>query len=481
MNKNDIVRLTIEDMSLEGAGIGHTEGVAIFVKDAVVGDEVEAIITKAKKNYCFAAVKTVIKPSEYRVAPPCPIARQCGGCQIMQVDYGKQLEIKQGIVENNLVKIGGFDRDYIHGIMEPIIGMENPYRYRNKAQIPIGYDREDRLVAGFYGARSHRIVPTQDCCICSEKSMGIARAVIEYMEQTGLRAYDEEAGTGLIRHVLVREARATGETMVCIVVNGNSLPETGLLEDKIHRADSQVTSIVLNENTRRDNVIMGSRTHAIWGKETIRDTIELSDGSRVSFDISANSFYQVNHDQMERLYSRAIEYAALTGKEAVWDLYCGIGTISLSMAQKAGVVYGIEVVPQAIENAKANASLNGLENTRFFCGEAETVLPEFYSGKAAELLTHEGYAADNLTDMTHPDVICVDPPRKGCDEKCLNTMLEMAPSRIVYVSCDSATLARDLKYLVAGGYRLERATVVDQFGHTMHTETVALLSTEIEK
>ena len=463
MVKNQLVTLTIEDMSLEGAGIGHTEGVTIFVKDAVVGDQVEAIITKVKKTYCFAALKSVVTPSSDRVVPPCEIARICGGCQIMQVAYPRQLQLKEAIVANNLVKIGGFARDYVDGIREPIIGMPDPFRYRNKAQIPIGYDRDGRLVAGFYGARSHRIVATDDCRLCSKKSMEIAHGVIDFMKDKDIKAYDESTGQGLIRHVLVREARATGETMVCIVVNGDKIPHEEKLIKTLQAIDSRITSIVMNINTRRDNVIMGFDTRVLWGKETITDSITLTTGDTISFNISANSFYQVNHDQMERLYSRALEYAGLTGSENVWDLYCGIGTISLSMAAHAGQVYGVEVVPQAIENAKANAKLNGLANTEFFCGQAEEVLPDFYKKNAAEDV------------MKHPDVIMVDPPRKGCDTACLDTMLAMEPKRIVYVSCDSATLARDLKYLCQDKYRLEKYTVVDQFGHTMHTETVALL------
>lgn len=458
MNKNDIVRLTIEDMSLEGAGIGHTEGVTIFVKDAVVGDVVDAIITKVKKTYCFAALKEVVEPSQYRVDPACPNAKVCGGCQIMQVDYKKQLEIKDNIVTNNLVKIGGYSRDFVESIREPILGMTDPLRYRNKAQVPIGVDKDGDIIAGFYGARSHRIVPTDDCKICSKKSMSIVYAVIDYMNEHNIATYDEATGKGLIRHVLVREGKATGETMVCVVANGDSLPHVDSLIAHVKSVEPELASLVLNINTRRDNVIMGFESKTLYGKDAIRDTITLTNGDTIAFDISANSFYQVNHDQMERLYSKALEYADLHGTEEVWDLYCGIGTISLSMAKHAGRVIGIEVVPQAIENAKVNAKINGLDNAEFYCGEAEVVLPEIYE------------------KMSHPDVIMVDPPRKGCDVVALDTMIKMQPNRIVYVSCDSATLARDLKHLEENGYHLEKFTVCDQFGHTMHTETVALLS-----
>ena len=458
MNKNDIVRLTIEDMSLEGAGIGHTDGVTIFVKDAVVGDVCDVIITKVKKTYCFGALKEVVTAGPFRVTPACAIAKQCGGCQIMQVSYDKQLELKDSIVANNLVKIGGYDRAYVDSIREPIMGMSDPFRYRNKAQVPIGMDKDGNIIAGFYGARSHRIVPSTDCKICSKKSMDIVYAVIDYMKECGVSPYDEASGKGLIRHVLVREGKATGETMVCVVVNGDLLPKVDVLVSHVKAVEPSLSSLVLNINTRRDNVIMGYETKVLYGKEAIRDTITLTNGDTIAFDISANSFYQVNHDQMERLYSKALEYADLHGTEDVWDLYCGIGTISLSMAKHAARVIGIEVVPQAIENAKANAALNGLDNAEFYCGEAEVVLPEIYE------------------KMSHPDVIMVDPPRKGCDVVALDTMIAMTPKRIVYVSCDSATLARDLKHLEEHGYHLKRYTVCDQFGHTMHTETVALLS-----
>ena len=476
MNKNDVVTLKIEDMSLEGAGIGHTDGVTVFVKDAVVGDVVAAVITKVKKTFCFAAVKEIIEASPFRVTPPCPNARICGGCQIMQVSYDKQLEIKDNVVKSNLVKIGGFDRAFVEKIMEPIIGMTDPFRYRNKAQVPVGVDKNGQLIAGFYGARSHRIVPSEDCKICSEMSMKIVAAVLAFMRENAIKAYDESTGKGLIRHVLIREGKASGQTMVCIVACGKKLPKADLLIEKLLTVCSQITSIVLNINTRRDNVIMGFETITLWGKDSIEDSITLSSGDTISFDISANSFYQVNHDKMERLYSKALEYANLTGKENVWDLYCGIGTISLSLAAHAKNVYGVEVVPQAIINAKSNANKNGYNNAKFFCGEAEIVLPEFYAGGAKALLEKEGYLVAADENMTSPDVIVVDPPRKGCDEKCLETMIKMQPERIVYVSCDSATLARDLKYLCENGYELIKGVAVDQFGHTMHVETVCLLS-----
>jgi len=330
-------------------------------------------------------------------------------------------------------------------------------------------------VMGYYGARSHRIVslPDMDCMLSNRVNKAILEAVKGYMMDGNIPAYDEESGKGLIRHVLIREGKATGEIMVCLVINGAKLPNQAALVEALSGIES-VTSICVNCNTRRDNVILGEKTYAIFGEDYITDSITLTDGQGhvlepISFQISANSFYQVNHDQMEKLYSIAIDYADLSGNESVWDLYCGIGTISLSMARKAGTVYGVEIVPQAIENAKNNARLNNISNAQFFVGKAEEVLPDFYQGKIKTSSVSD-------SSMLTPDVIVVDPPRKGCDEACLNTMVAMAPERIVYVSCDSATLARDLKYLCANGYELKKVQAFDQFAHTMHVETVVLLS-----
>lgn len=461
LTKNQIVELTIEDIGSEGEGIGflqengqHAErGMAIFVKDTVPGDVAKIRIVKAKKNYAYGRLEEIVKPSPDRVVPPCPVARQCGGCQIQAMDYARQLAFKERKVINNLVRIGGFDEQRIRDMMEPIVGMENPYHYRNKAQFPVGCDREGNPVAGFYAGRTHSIIPHTDCLLGIPQNCEIMDVILTYMRANKVPAYQEESGRGLIRHVLIRAGFRTGQIMVCIVINGDRLPNEDKLVESLS-ALPNMTSVSVNINKESTNVIMGRKVRVLWGKEYIEDYI-----GEVKFRISPLSFYQVNPVQTEKLYRLALEYAGLTGRETVWDLYCGIGTISLFLAQRAAHVYGVEIVPEAIRDARENAAVNGLTNADFYVGKAEEVLPEQFE--------KNGIRAD---------VIVVDPPRKGCDELCLNTMLKMQPERIVYVSCDSATLARDLKILCDGGYTLERVRAVDQFGHTVHVETVCLLS-----
>ena len=461
LTKNQIVELTIEDIGSEGEGIGflqengqHEErGMAIFVKDTVPGDVAKIRIVKAKKNYAYGRLEEIVKPSPDRVVPPCPVARQCGGCQIQAMDYARQLAFKERKVINNLVRIGGFDEQRIRDMMEPIVGMENPYHYRNKAQFPVGCDREGNPVAGFYAGRTHSIIPHTDCLLGIPQNCEIMDVILTYMRANKVPAYQEESGRGLIRHVLIRAGFRTGQIMVCIVINGDRLPNEDKLVESLS-ALPNMTSVSVNINKENTNVIMGRKVRVLWGKEYIEDYI-----GEVKFRISPLSFYQVNPVQTEKLYRLALEYAGLTGRETVWDLYCGIGTISLFLAQRAAHVYGVEIVPEAIRDARENAAVNGLTNADFYVGKAEEVLPEQFE--------KNGIRAD---------VIVVDPPRKGCDELCLNTMLKMQPERIVYVSCDSATLARDLKILCDGGYTLERVRAVDQFGHTVHVESVVLIT-----
>ena len=479
MNKNDIIELKIEDMGIDGEGIGKYEGMTFFVKDAIIGDEIRARITKLKKNYGYARVEEIVKASPYRTEPKCELHRRCGGCQIQAMDYAKQLEFKENKVKNNLIRLGGFSEEFVDAVMEPIVGMEQPYRYRNKAQFPVGKDRDGNLIAGFYASRTHSIIPVKDCMLGVEENKEILDAVLSYMKECKVEPYDEETGKGLVRHVLIRYGFTTREIMVCLIINGKKLPAQEILLEKLQKIEG-MTSISINRNEKKTNVILGDVTETIWGQPYITDYIHLRDckdftrtGKAISYHISPQSFYQVNPEQTEKLYSLALEYAGLTGKESVWDLYCGIGTISLFLAGEAGHVYGVEIVPQAIEDAKDNAKRNGFTNTEFFVGKAEEVLPEFYeknNGLKEQQECKEG------ADMLHPDVIVVDPPRKGCDEKCLETMLLMQPERIVYVSCDSATLARDLKMLSEGGYEVKRVRAVDQFAHTGHVETVVLLS-----
>ena len=477
MKKNDSIELKIEDMGVDGEGIGKYEGMTFFVKDAVIGDTIRAGITKLKKNYGYARVQEILEPSPYRVQPECPLYARCGGCQIQAMDYRQQLCYKQKKVRGNLIRIGGFAPELIDSVMEEIVGMEQPYRYRNKAQFPIGADRDGMPVAGFYAARTHNIIPVEDCKLGVTQNEQILGVVLSYMRENEVRPYDETTGRGLVRHVLIRYGFTSKELMVCLVINGETLPQEKKLVDALCKIEG-MTSISVNINRKNTNVILGEETRTVWGSDYITDQIHLRDcdhdfaltDTAIAYHISPQSFYQVNPVQTEKLYSLALSYAGLTGRETVWDLYCGIGTISLFLAQKAGKVYGVEIVPQAIEDAKSNAALNGITNASFFVGKAEEVLPEFYE--------KESRKPD--ADMLHPDVIVVDPPRKGCDEKCLETMLRMEPERIVYVSCDPATLARDLKILCGGGYALRKVRPVDQFGHTTHVETCVLLSRKID-
>ena len=454
--KNDLLTVTIEDMGHDGEGIGKVDGYTVFVKDTVIGDKVQAKIMKAKKNYGYARLVEIMEPSKDRVEPRCAYARQCGGCQIQALSYEKQLAYKQQKIENNLIRIGGFQKEEIP--MQPIIGMEDPYHYRNKAQFPVGCDKEGHLIAGFYAGRTHSIISNRKCYLGVEVNEQILNLVLAHMEAYDIPAYDETTGKGLVRHVLIRYGFQSKEIMVCLVVNGSRIPGAEDLIAKLREIPG-MTSISLNINREKTNVILGRKGKLLWGQEYITDTI-----GPIAYQISPQSFYQVNPVQTQKLYEKALEYAGLEGNETVWDLYCGIGTISLFLAQKAKQVYGVEIVPAAIEDAKRNATLNHITNAEFFVGKAEEVLPEKYE--------KEGIYAD---------VIVVDPPRKGCEESVLATMVKMQPKRIVYVSCDSATLARDLKYLRGEGYEVKKVQGVDQFPHTVHVETVVLLSQHRDK
>ena len=493
--KNQLLTTEIIDMSTEGEGIGKVNGYPFFIKDTIIGDQVEIRAIKLKKNYGYGRLEKVITPSPFRVTPPCSFHRQCGGCQIQAMSYEQQLAFKQNKVRNNLLRIGGFLPEELDRMMEPVVGMEEPFRYRNKAQYPIGRDKEGNPVAGFYAGRTHSIIANTECLLGVDENRTILEVILQYMKEYHVSAYEEASGKGLIRHVLIRKGFTSGQVMVCLVINlkgctglsgKNSsrewLPHQKELIERLIEIPG-MTSISVSVNCEKTNVIMGTEIHTLWGKERITDTIFVRDvdnhfartGDGITFSISPLSFYQVNPVQTEKLYSLALSYAGLTGKESVWDLYCGIGTISLFLSGKASKVYGVEVVPQAIEDAKQNAANNGITNAEFFVGKAEEVLPEFYGRKDA--VSHSGNKAEQgREDMLHPDVIVVDPPRKGCDEMCLQTMLKMAPDRIVYVSCDSATLARDLRILCNGGYELERVRPVDMFPQTVHVETVVLLS-----
>ena len=538
MKKNDIFELEITDMGTDGEGIGHYDGMTFFVKDALIGDVITARATKLKKNYGYARVEEIKTPSTFRIEPKCALHKRCGGCQIQALSYEKQLEFKNDKVRNNLMRIGGFSEDELSAKMAPPVGIDDPYRYRNKAQFPVGRDKDGNIITGFYASRSHNIIPVDDCMLGVPVNKEILDIIKAWMNEYGIEPYDEVSRTGLVRHVLIRYGYTSKQIMVCLVINGDGLDSkrrgknvnvscvaSGKSTDKRDRdrasynkandskasdnkpCDSRynatdtlcerlskidgMTSISYNINKENTNVILGKKTVCIWGRSYIEDTIHLlsypdftPQGTGITYQISPQSFYQVNPKQTEKLYSTALEFAGLTGKESVWDLYCGIGTISLFLSQRAKKVYGVEIVPQAIDDAKNNAKINGITNAEFFVGKAEEVLPEFYADakknitKGSEAIKPEVHAAKytDEADMLTPDVIVVDPPRKGCDEKCLDTMLKMEPQRIVYVSCDSATLARDLKILCEEKYELVKWQAFDQFSHTGHVETVCLLS-----
>ncbi len=522
MQKNDTVVVEITDIGVNGEGIGKIDGYTLFIKDAVIGDVAEVKVIKAKKNYGYARLINVLEPSNSRVEPKCPFARKCGGCQIQEMSYEKQLEFKERKVRGNLERIGGFSSELLECTKEPIIGMETPFYYRNKAQFPFGTDKEGNPVTGFYAGRTHDIIANTNCILGAAVNEHILESILDFMKKYKIRSYDEKTGTGLFRHVLLRYGFTTKEIMVCFVVNkdkadksGEWFPHQKELVEELAKIDG-MTSITASPNTKRTNVIMGDTFEVLWGQGYITDYIgselveELAkiDGmtsitaspntkrtnvimgdtfevlwgqgyitdyiGSVKYQISPLSFYQVNPVQTEKLYSQALEYAGLKGDETVWDLYCGIGTISLFLAQKAKQVYGVEIVPPAIDDARENALLNGIENAQFFVGKSEEILPKYY----------KDYEEQHGGEKAHADVIVVDPPRKGCDAKLLDTILKMQPERIVYVSCDSATLARDLKILCEGaqedektaGYQIEKWRAVDQFPMTTHVESIVLLS-----
>ena len=459
--KNQILEVEITDISDTGEGIGKVDGYTLFVKDSLIGDVVKAGLTKVKKNYAFARLCEIVTPSKDRVTPVCAYSRQCGGCQIMAMSYEAQLRFKENKVKNNLKRIGGFDENLLDAIFEPIIGMDNPYRYRNKAQYPIGLSKDNEIIAGFYAGRTHSIIANTNCYLGVEENETILKAVIDYMNGCGVMPYDETTGKGTVRHVLIRKGFTTGEIMVCVVINGDSLKQSDALINSLMHIEG-MKSICININKKNTNVILGDKCITLWGEDTITDYI-----GDVKFKIGPMSFFQVNPVQTKKLYEKAMEYVtmdlekndgSLQGKN-VWDLYCGIGTISLFLAKNADHVTGVEIVPPAIEDAKENAKINNIENVEFHVGAAEDLADEL------------------LSQGNVPDVIVVDPPRKGCDEKLLSTILSVKPNRIVYVSCDPATLSRDLKYLCENGdYELKKICPIDQFSHSTHVETCVLIT-----
>ena len=548
LQKNDLITLEITDLTEEGQGVGKKDGLVFFVKDSVMGDLVEARILKAKKNYAYAKVEKLLEASPYRITPLCPVAGKCGGCQLQHLSYEKELAWKEDRIAQSLIRIAGLSPEEVESKKEGILGGVLS-RYRNKAQYPVQSKKEIRsgkassvsdgkvdgkhsekkkieakeksfdLSMGFYGFHSHRIIETEDCLINSTENPMILQCIKEWAKKYKISGYEEETGKGLLRHIFLRKGFSTGEILLCLVLNGKSLPHGKELWEKLEglslsaeevglqrgedvscgmdvesKADGysgiasgsgvnrhcgmdvqseedvycgkngtvqgRIVGLCVNINEGRGNAILGRETRCLYGKDNIEDKI-----GELSFSISVPSFYQVNPAQTEKIYGKALEYAALTGEETVWDCYCGIGTISLFLAQKAKQVYGLEIVPEAIENAKKNAEKNGLHNTEFYVGAAEEVLPKWVEGQK-----REGKDVGNLVD-----VVSLDPPRKGCDEACLSAVLELSPKRIVYVSCDPGSLARDMKYLREGGYTLEKWVGIDNFPRTGHVETVCLL------
>ena len=545
LQKNDLITLEITDLTEEGQGVGKKDGLVFFVKDSVMGDLVEARILKAKKNYAYAKVEKLLEASPYRITPLCSVAGKCGGCQLQHLSYEKELAWKEDRIAQSLIRIAGLSPEEVESKKEGILGGVLS-RYRNKAQYPVQNGKEigeektvsgrafaerkkgseneqesyDSLRMGFYGFHSHRIIETEDCLINSAENPLILNCIKEWAREYKISGYEEETGKGLLRHIFLRKGFATGEILLCLVLNGKNLSHGKELWEKLEglslsveegslqsredvscgmdvesKADGysgidsgsgvnrhcgmdarseedvycgkngtvqgRIVGLCVNINEGRGNAILGRETLCLYGKDSIEDKI-----GELSFSISVPSFYQVNPAQTEKIYGKALEYAALTGEETVWDCYCGIGTISLFLAQKAKQVYGLEIVPEAIENAKKNAEKNGLHNTEFYVGAAEEVLPKWVQEQKTE-----GKDVGNLVD-----VVSLDPPRKGCDEACLSAVLELSPVRIVYVSCDPGSLARDMKYLREGGYVLEKWVGIDNFPRTGHVETVALLS-----
>ncbi len=446
LSKNDKIELNIDALTSEGSGVGRYNGLAVFVNETVPGDKIIAHIIKRSKNYAVGKIDKIISPSSSRIESDCPYSQKCGGCSFRNMTYDEELKYKLSRVNDSLERIGRL------GIKaEEIIGAESVDYYRNKAQYPVSIC-DGELFAGFYAYKSHRIISCFDCRLQPKEFEQGIKAFEKWVEKANITSYDENTGKGLLRHIYFRKGFATDELMACAVINGESIPQKDLLVELLRESLPNLKSVVMNINKSRTNVILGKTSKTIWGSDTICDVLL---GKR--FVISPNSFYQVNHSQCERLYNKAREYAGLTGNEVLLDLYCGVGTIGLTMADRVRQLVGIEIIPQAIENAEINAQFNGITNAKFICSDA---------AKGAELLKKEGIK---------PDIIILDPPRKGCDKALLDTVEQMSPKKIVYVSCDSATLARDLEILKNKNYITQKVTAVDMFPRTPHVEAVAQL------
>lgn len=447
LSKNDKIELTVDALTSEGSGVGRYNGLAVFVRGTVPQDKIIAHIIKRSKNYAIGIIDKIIQPSPERIESDCPYSKKCGGCSFRHMTYDEELRYKKSRVQDTLSRIGHLDIE-----VDEIIGADDLTNYRNKAQYPVEIS-DGEMFAGFYAYKSHRIIPCADCKLQpAEFEKGLS-AFSEWIESENITSYNEDTGKGLLRHIYFRKGFATGEIMACAVINGNSIPNGELLVSLLRKSVDGLTSVAVNINKEKTNVILGKKNNIIWGEKHIKDNLLGKE-----FLISPNSFYQVNHHQCAKLYSKAKEFADLTGAETVLDLYCGVGTIGLTMADDIKQLVGIEIVPQAIENAKENAEINNITNAQFICADAPS---------GTEILKKQGIK---------PDVIILDPPRKGCDKSLFDTIEQLSPDRIVYVSCDSATLARDLAILKEKGYETKKVSAVDMFPRTPHVEAVALIN-----
>ena len=446
LSKNDKIELTIDALTSEGSGVGRYNGLAVFVRGTVPQDKIIAHIIKRSKNYAIGIIDKILCPSPERIESDCPYSKKCGGCSFRHMTYDEELKYKKSRVQDALNRIGHLDIE-----VDEIIGADDLTHYRNKAQYPVDIS-DGEMFAGFYAYKSHRIIPCADCKLQPAEFEKGLEAFAKWIESENITSYNEQTGKGLLRHIYFRKGFATGEVMACAVINGNSIPNGELLVSLLREKVDGLTSVAVNINKEKTNVILGKETNIIWGEKYIRDSLLGKD-----FLISPNSFYQVNHNQCEKLYAKAKEFAGLTGTETVLDLYCGVGTIGLAMAENVKQLVGIEIIPQAIENAKENAKINHITNAQFICSDAP---------KGAEILKKQG---------VNPDIIILDPPRKGCEKSLFDTIEQLSPKKIVYVSCDSATLARDLAILKGKGYEAKKVSAVDMFPRTPHVECVTLI------
>ncbi|MDO5123422.1 MAG: 23S rRNA (uracil(1939)-C(5))-methyltransferase RlmD [Eubacteriales bacterium] len=448
LQKNQLIELNIDSLSSEGSGVGKYEGMAVFVPHTAAGDRIIAKVLKAKKTHAFAKVEEILEASSNRITPECSVSKQCGGCVYCHISYDAELKAKEQRVRDAIERIGGIDTK-INGI----VGSESENRYRNKAQIPVGISKEGRVQMGFFASHSHRIVECEDCKLQPQEFIAAQKVLKNFIEEHNISVYNEQTHKGLVRHLYLRKGEATRELMICVVINGRQIPHENELVERFITELPNTKTVIVNSNREKTNVVLGKEYRSIFGEGYITDIL-----CGLKFKLSPQSFYQVNRTGAEKLYSIAREYAKLKEDDLLLDMYCGTGTIGLSMAKDCKSLIGVEIVPEAIEDALKNAERNGINNANFVCGD---------SALAAQKLKSKGM---------NPDVIILDPPRKGCQRELLETVAEMNPKRVVYVSCDPATLARDLKIFAELGYKTQEVMPVDMFPRTAHVECVVLLT-----